>query len=119
MRVVVGRTEEIPPGQRRIVEVKGQRGGIGVFNVNGSFFALRNLCPHRGGPLCQGRLRPYFLAGAVGKYAFERDGEFVKCPWHEYEFEIKTGVCPADHHLRVQTYPVMIEDGQVILDVEA
>lgn len=113
-RHVVAQAEEIPPGSRRIVEVGG-RHGIGVFNVGGDFVALRNLCPHRGGPLCEGRLRPFFLPGDVGDYRFERDGEILKCPWHEYEFELKTGVCPVAPHLRVQTYPVAVEGSEVVL----
>ena len=53
-RHVVARVDEIPPGERKIVEVAGR--SIGVFNVGGEFFALRNRCPHQGGPLCEGRL---------------------------------------------------------------
>jgi 3-phenylpropionate/trans-cinnamate dioxygenase ferredoxin subunit len=113
-RYLVGPTAEIGPGQRRIVPVGG-RGGIGVFNLGGEYYALRNLCPHRAGPLCQGRLRPYFLPGPVGEYAYEREGEILKCPWHEYEFDLRSGVCPAEPELRVQTYRVAVEDGQVAL----
>ena len=50
--IVVGTVDEIPPGGRKIVEVAGR--SIGVFNVGGEFFALRNRCPHQGGPLCEG-----------------------------------------------------------------
>ncbi|MCA1667024.1 MAG: Rieske 2Fe-2S domain-containing protein [Thermomicrobia bacterium] len=45
--------EELPPGARKIVELAGR--SIGVFNLGGEFFALRNSCPHQGGPLCTGR----------------------------------------------------------------
>jgi 3-phenylpropionate/trans-cinnamate dioxygenase ferredoxin subunit len=117
-RYVVGRAADLPPGSRCLVDVPGRRGGIGVFNVAGRFYALRNLCPHRGGPLCLGRLRPYYLPTEVGAYAFERDGEIVKCPWHEYEFEIASGACVVDERLRVQTYPVVEEHGEVAVYVE-
>src|SRR5437016_4853366 len=50
----VATLNEIPPGSRKIVEIAGR--SIGVFNVGGAFYALRNRCPHQGGPLCQGRL---------------------------------------------------------------
>jgi hypothetical protein len=49
---VVARAEEIPPGERKIVEVGGR--SIGVFNIAGRYYALRNRCPHQGGPLCTG-----------------------------------------------------------------
>ncbi|MGH2551733.1 MAG: Rieske (2Fe-2S) protein, partial [Thermomicrobiales bacterium] len=55
-RVVVGPVEELPPGERKIVVPFRGRAGIGVFNVNGTFHALRNLCPHKSGPLCTGRI---------------------------------------------------------------
>lgn len=113
MRLIVGKAEEIGPGDRRIV-LAGRR-EIGVFNVGGAFYALRNLCPHRAGPLCLGRLRPFFRPGDVGEYAFEREGEILKCPWHEYEFDLKTGACLFTPDLRVQTYPVAVESGEVVL----
>jgi nitrite reductase/ring-hydroxylating ferredoxin subunit len=114
---VVGKVEDIPPGQRRIVDVGG-RGGIGVFNVGGAFFALRNLCPHRGGPLGLGHVRPYVVPGEVGDYAYEREGEILKCPWHLYEFDLTTGVCLFQPSLRAQTYPVVVEAGEIVVEVD-
>lgn len=54
-RYVVGRVSEVPPGARKIVEVAGR--SIGVFNVNGQYFALRNRCPHQAAPLCLGAVK--------------------------------------------------------------
>ena len=65
MKVVVSRLEDFPPGERKIVKA-GPR-SIGVFNVEGEFFAIRNRCPHQGGPLCLGRLSPWAVATAPGK----------------------------------------------------
>ena len=48
--VVIGKVDEIPPGERKIVVPFRGRAGIGVFNVNGSFYAIRNICPHKNGP---------------------------------------------------------------------
>ena len=53
-RHVVCPAAALPPGERRIVELAGR--SIGLFNVGGRLFALHNGCPHRGGPLCEGRL---------------------------------------------------------------
>ena len=50
----VARVGDIPPGSRKLVEIGGR--SIGVFNIDGEFFALRNRCPHQGGPLCEGQL---------------------------------------------------------------
>ena len=54
MKYVVAAVDEIPPGGRKIVDVAGR--SIGVFNLGGEYFALRNRCPHQGGPLCEGRV---------------------------------------------------------------
>ncbi len=51
-RVVVARADEIAPGERKIVDIGGR--SVGVFNIGGEYFALRNRCPHQGGPLCAG-----------------------------------------------------------------
>jgi nitrite reductase/ring-hydroxylating ferredoxin subunit len=99
------------------------RAGIGVFNVGGTFHALRNLCPHKSGPLCTGRVQGRIVADAppsgrpleVDDYALERDGEIIRCPWHLGEFEIATGRCLVDRKARVKTYPVALEDGLVVV----
>jgi nitrite reductase/ring-hydroxylating ferredoxin subunit len=87
--VVVARAEEIPPGTRKLVEIGGR--SIGVFNLGGEYFALRNRCPHQGGPLCAGfQFAPLRSAGP-GDYERGGDGEVIRCPWHGWEFEIRTG----------------------------
>lgn len=113
-RCVVCRADEIRPGQRRIFAVGG-RGGIGVFNVGGEYFAIRNRCPHRSGPLCRGRIRPHVVSPRVNQYAFEREGEILKCPWHQWEFDLRTGHSLYDPRMRVQTYPVVVEGDDLIL----
>jgi len=116
-RYVVGKVEELPPGDRKIVPVGG-KGGIGVFNLGGTFYALKNVCPHKGGPLCQGRLRPHVVSDPSFKIAYERENEIIKCSWHQWEFDIKTGVALYDSRLRVKTYPVTVEGGEIILHFE-
>jgi nitrite reductase/ring-hydroxylating ferredoxin subunit len=119
-RVVAGRVDEIPPGTRRLIVPFRGRAGIGVFNVNGEYHALRNLCPHKLGPLCTGRVSGRPVADAppssyAGLPEIERDGEIIRCPWHLWEFEIATGECLVDPQMRVKTYPVAIEDDSVVV----
>jgi nitrite reductase (NADH) small subunit len=119
-RVVVGKVEEIPPGERRVVVPFRGRAGIGVFNVNGTYHALRNLCPHKSGPLCTGRVSGRVVSDAPptvenANLDLVREGEIIRCPWHLWEFEIATGRCLVDPHARVKTYSVAIEDGQVVV----
>jgi nitrite reductase (NADH) small subunit len=113
----VARAEEIPPGAMRLVPL-GRR-GVGVFNVAGTFHALNNLCPHAGGPLCRGEVtgttvpgpRPYTLA-------WVRPGQILRCPWHAWEIDIPSGRTVTDPARFVATYPVTVEDGWVVVEVD-
>ncbi len=110
MKHVVAPAAEIPPGARRIVTLEGR--SIGVFNVAGELFALRNACPHQGGPLCQGVLSGFAVPGLPGEYRYVRRGEILRCPWHGWEFDVRTGQSYFDPaRTRVQTYPVELVPG--------
>ena len=91
----------------------GGRGGIGVFNVGGTFHALRNRCPHKGGPLCEGRLRPHVVADAVYRVEQQRAGEILKCAWHNWEFDLKSGRALYDPAMRVKTYRVTVQGNRL------
>ncbi len=119
-RHVIGPLADFPPGTRRIVPLGGAA-GIGVFNVGGRFYALRNICPHEGAPLCRGPARALIRAERVGdrhEYVYEREGEIVACPWHEWEFDLTTGRALHDPRQRVKTYAVAVEGDEVILYVD-
>jgi len=117
-KYVIGAVEEIPPGERKIVEVAGR--SIGVFNVGGEFYALRNTCPHQGGPLCQGRLTGFVSARVPGEYSYTRHGEILRCAWHGWEFDVKTGQSWFDPvQTRVRAYPVSVVTLKKMGDNEA
>jgi 3-phenylpropionate/trans-cinnamate dioxygenase ferredoxin subunit len=114
LKHVVARADEIPPGQRKIVDVAGR--SIGVFNVGGEYFALRNRCPHQGGPLCQGLLWGLWEAPAPGEITYSRKGEILTCGWHGWEFDIRTGQSWCDpQKLRVRAYEVHVEPGATLV----
>ena len=69
----IATTQEIPSGQAKKVKVGDK--DIALFNVNGTFYALDDACPHRGGPLSEGEL----------------EGQEVICPWHGARFDLATG----------------------------
>lgn len=105
---VVGRVSDLPPGERRIVEVDGR--SIGVFNIGGRYYALRNTCPHQGAPLCLGSLGGTAVPSRPGEYVWERDGEILSCPWHGWEFDVTTGRSIFNpHRTRVRSYEVSVE----------
>jgi NAD(P)H-dependent nitrite reductase small subunit len=92
---------ELPPGQGAEVTVSGET--VAVFNVNGTFHALSNRCPHRGGPLGQGFV----------------DGTEVSCPWHNWTFDVTTGVNTASADMQVPCHEVKVEDGAVYVRLAA
>lgn len=104
----VARASEIPSGERRFVEVKGHT--IGVFNVNGEFIAVLNLCPHELAPVCRGRVGGTTLPSPPGQFRWGREGEILACPWHGWEFDLLTGRALADQRVRLRRYPVTVAD---------
>jgi 3-phenylpropionate/trans-cinnamate dioxygenase ferredoxin subunit len=90
---------EIGPGACRLVVLKGKE--IALFNVDGEFFALDNLCTHEEGPLAEG----------------EVEGYAVTCPWHGAKFDIRTGEVLQDpayeavarHNVRVTGTDIEVE----------
>ncbi len=107
-RHVIATVDEIPPGGRKVVEVAGR--SIGVFNLGGELFALRNRCPHRGGPLCEGRLWGALRASVPGQFDYSPSREILACPWHGWEFHVRTGQSWCDpSHLRTRRYEVCVE----------
>jgi len=109
-RYVVGRAADMPPGSRKIVTAAGR--SIGVFNIRGRFYALRNRCPHQGAPLCLGKIKGTTLPGKPYEYVYGREDEIIQCPWHGWEFEIQTGRTYFNpHKMRAQTYEVTVGQG--------
>jgi len=112
-RYVVGRTDEIAAGTRKLIAIPGV-GEVGVFNNNGEFFAVKNVCPHQGGPMCRGLItgttRPRFEPGKRPEMEWIRDGEILRCPWHGWEFDIRTGKAIFSSRTRVSVYDVFVDE---------
>jgi 3-phenylpropionate/trans-cinnamate dioxygenase ferredoxin subunit len=111
----VAKVNEIPPGGRKIIEINGR--SIGVFNVNGTFVAAINVCPHEGGPVCRGRVSGTTLPSQPGEFCWGREGEILACPWHGWEFDLLTGKALADTRRRLRLYPVTVEDDTIFVTV--
>lgn len=110
---IVATVDEIAPGTCKVVTVKGRE--IGIFNVNQEFFAMINRCPHQGAPLCRGAIVSRLVAPMPGEYRLERQGEMLRCPWHCWEFDIRTGQswCDPDS-VRARTYAVEVAPGETL-----
>jgi 3-phenylpropionate/trans-cinnamate dioxygenase ferredoxin subunit len=113
-RYVVATVDEIAPGGSKLVSVKGRE--IGLFNVNGSFYALANRCPHAGGALCEGEVVGLVQSDGPGNYKIVRKGEFLRCPWHGWEYEISTGQSWCDpKNVTIRQFPVAVEPGEELV----
>ena len=112
-RYVVAAVGEIPPGGRKLVEVAGRR--VVVFNLGGEFFALGDRCPHQGGSLAAGCLTGDVSSPGPGEYRYARRGEMVRCPWHYWEFDIRTGQSRFDPgRVRTRRYEARVEPGAAL-----
>ena len=93
--VKVANLSDLGPGSSMTVEANGK--AVALFNVEGAVYALDNTCLHRGGPLGEGFL----------------EGDVVACPWHMWEYNVRTGEKVGDPSLKVATYPVEVEGNDV------
>jgi len=122
-RVIAGKVSEIPLGERKIVVPFRGRAGIGVFNVDGLFYAVRNICPHKNGPLCTGELSGRVTTDAppstrATTLSVDGSGEILRCPWHQWAFEIASGRCLVNPRIRAKTYPVKIDGDDIVVEYE-
>mgnify|MGYP003345078191 CR=1 FL=1 len=107
---------ELMPGDRRVV--RAGTFDVGVFNVNGRVVAVQDLCPHERVPICGGRVDGTTLPSSYGRFEWARDGEILACPWHGWEFDLRTGAVlrgPADRPIAV--FPVAERDGRLEVEV--
>ena len=88
------------PGESKIVNANGT--DIALFNVDGEFFAISNICLHRGGPLGEGFV----------------EGDVVTCPWHGWRYNVKTGANAMIPSQKVASYQVKIEGNNILVALD-
>ncbi|GGG03266.1 ferredoxin [Rhodococcoides trifolii] len=110
-KYIVANSTEIAPGERKIVELEGR--SIGVFNVDGEYFALLNQCPHAGAALCEhGTIFGVSTAEGPDTDIEYQRGQSLRCPWHQWEFNIRTGESWYDpRKTKVRKYDVDVMPG--------
>ena len=97
--VHVADLSDIPPGTAKVVAVQNVE--VALFNLEGSIYAIDNMCQHAGGPLGEGKIK----------------GDVVICPWHGYRYHIKTGQYVKNPDMSVACYQVKVEDGKISVSV--
>ena len=93
--VRVAAVEDVPPGSGKVVQAGGRL--LALFNVGGEFYALDNVCLHRGGPVGEGDV----------------EGVVVTCPWHGFQYDVTTGRNVFDPEVGLETFAVRVTDGDV------
>lgn len=95
----VSQVSELPPGTVKEIAAGGTT--YALCNIDGKFHCLGGECPHAGGPLGEGML----------------SGNNIVCPWHGFEFDCRTGANDMDEDLQVPTYAVVVQDGEILIDI--
>lgn len=136
-RHIVAPLSELGPGARKRVVIEGKP--VLVLNIKGELFALSDTCPHKGASLASGILTGHVTSTTPGEYVHTRSGEILRCPWHQWEFDVRTGRSWCDpKRMRLMqldvaveagatlvegpyqatTFPVRVEDAYVVVDIE-
>lgn len=106
-------TREVSPGRQKIVQVANMP--VGIFQVGEDYYALLNICPHRGGQLCEGPQCGTTLPTDDYEYRYGHAHGLVRCAWHGWEFDIATGEALADPDVRAKTFGVSVEEGEIFV----
>jgi nitrite reductase/ring-hydroxylating ferredoxin subunit len=91
--------DELPAGSAKEVEFEGRV--YAIYNVEGVISAIDGICPHQGGPLAEGTV----------------EGNTVTCPWHGWQFNIRTGQTPLGSKIKQAVYEVKVEGPDVLVAV--
>jgi len=115
-RIRIGPQSDFDEGVRRIVD--GPDYSIGVFRIDGGFVAYENRCVHQGGPVCEGQYFPRMTAevdhmGRVLQETYDQSEPHLVCPWHGWEYDLKTGEACAKRSIRLRSFKVELSEGDV------
>ena len=114
-KYVVAAADEILPGERKLVNVRGRP--ILIFNLDGDYFGILDRCPHQGASLCKGKLVGLVEADRPGQYNFTRNNEIIRCAWHGWEFDIRTGKSRCEpEKIKATRYNVETKIGSDIIE---
>ena len=117
----VSAVDDLPPGERTIVE-REDGPAIGVFNIDGEYYALENRCAHQGGPVCDGLQQgavvgEFVEPGKRVKESFSDDVPAIACPWHGWEYDVRTGEHLGDPEYGIEAYDVVVDDGTIYVEL--
>ncbi|HEY2602591.1 MAG TPA: Rieske (2Fe-2S) protein [Thermoleophilaceae bacterium] len=114
-RTVVCESDELSPGEM-VAATVGSLHIVVVRARDGSLHALEDRCLHQGARLSRGRLLDAIDGERPGDYRVAPDSELVKCPWHGYEYDVRTGCALFDRRRRLRRARVYEDDGQIVAE---
>ena len=97
--VKVGTKADVAPGSVKAVDVAGQE--VALYNVDGTFYATSNLCPHQGAPLSDGML----------------EGKQIICSWHAWAFDVETGISPVNPRAKIPCFQIKAEGEDIFVSL--
>ena len=119
-RHVVARVSDFTGTDRKLVEVRGRP--VVIFRLGEEWFGMSDRCPHQGGSLCAGILISMVAAERPGVVEMTRRGEILRCPWHGWEFDIRTGKsCARPDRIRSRPVGVSVvarDEAETVGDLE-
>lgn len=111
----IAEVDDVPERGPLLVEVEGVE--IGIYEVDGAFYAVANYCIHQGGPLCEGQVSGTLDVDESYELVYTREEEIVSCPWHGWEFDITTGNHLARDEFQIPTYDIHQQDGSLFVNL--
>jgi nitrite reductase (NADH) small subunit len=111
-----GKVTDYADGDRKVVACGEQE--VGIFKIDGEFHAWHNRCAHRAGPVCQGRImkrviEPVADDRTTRAQQYDQSETHIVCPWHGYEYSIKTGCHQGNSRIRLRKADIAIREGEI------
>ena len=119
-RHAVAAAGELQDGDRKVVQIEGRE--VGVFNLDGEYYAYSNWCAHQSGPVCEGTITVTYEATfdretLEYELQWSEDETVLNCPWHGWEYDVRNGECLSRESVELPSYPVTVENGDVVVEL--
>lgn len=116
----VADADEIAEGERIVVQIEGKP--IGIFNIDNEYYAYLSWCAHQSGPCAEGNITGTEIAdfdseNLQTELSYEKEGEILNCPWHGWEYDLKSGECLSRDNISLAQFPVSVEDGKIVVNL--
>jgi nitrite reductase/ring-hydroxylating ferredoxin subunit len=114
----VATESELEEGDQIVTIINGLE--VSIFNIDNEYYAYANWCAHQAGPVCEGRITgtvtsTYDRETGEERRTYEKEGEVLNCPWHGWEYDIKSGECLSKNGVSLPSFPVEVNKGKIFV----